>query len=94
MSFSTGSPDPGIKPMSFVSRTLADRFFTTEPRGKPPAWLQLYKAFHRYYLQSLGVVLPGPRAKKLNILGTEVPTKVFKVQASSYTDGKNKAQRK
>ena len=24
-------PDPGIKPVSLVSPTLADRFFTTEP---------------------------------------------------------------
>ena len=28
-------PDPGIKPVSPVFPALADRFFTTEPRGKP-----------------------------------------------------------
>ena len=28
-------PDPGIKPTSPVSPALADRFFTTEPPGKP-----------------------------------------------------------
>jgi len=28
-------PDPGIKPMSFVSHVLAGSFFTTEPPGKP-----------------------------------------------------------
>ena len=27
--------DPGIKPTSLVSPALADRFFTTEPPGKP-----------------------------------------------------------
>ena len=29
-------PDPGIEP---VSPALAGRFFTTEPPGKPVAWL-------------------------------------------------------
>ena len=35
--FSTSGdlPDPGIKPSSPVSPTLAGRFFTTEPLGKP-----------------------------------------------------------
>ena len=33
ISSSRGSPGPGIEPMSLV---LADRFFTTEPPGKPP----------------------------------------------------------
>ena len=28
-------PDPGVKPMSFVSPVLAGGFFTTEPPGKP-----------------------------------------------------------
>ena len=28
-------PDPGIKPTSPESPALADRFFTTEPAGKP-----------------------------------------------------------
>ena len=28
-------PDPGIKPTSLASPALADRFFTTEPPGKP-----------------------------------------------------------
>ena len=28
-------PDPGIKPMSLVSPTLAGRFFTADPPGKP-----------------------------------------------------------
>ena len=28
-------PNPGIKPVSLVSSVLADRFFTTEPPGKP-----------------------------------------------------------
>ena len=28
-------PDPGIKPMSLASTTLAGKFFTTEPPGKP-----------------------------------------------------------
>ena len=27
--------DPGIKPISKASPALADRFFTTEPHGKP-----------------------------------------------------------
>ena len=32
-------PDPGIKPVSLVSPSLADKFFTTEPLGKPyPPW--------------------------------------------------------
>ena len=29
-------PDPGLKPMSFVSPALAGRFFTTALSGKPP----------------------------------------------------------
>ena len=29
-------PDPGIEPASSVSPSLAGRFFTTEPPGKPP----------------------------------------------------------
>ena len=29
-------PNPGIKPTSLTSPVLADRFFTTEPPGKPP----------------------------------------------------------
>ena len=29
-------PNPGIKPMSLTSPVLAERFFTTEPPGKPP----------------------------------------------------------
>ena len=28
-------PDPGIKPMSLVSPALADKFFTSEPPGRP-----------------------------------------------------------
>ena len=28
-------PDPGIEPGSLISPTLAGRFFTTEPPGKP-----------------------------------------------------------
>ena len=28
-------PDPGIEPISPASPTPADRFFTTEPSGKP-----------------------------------------------------------
>ena len=28
-------PDPGIKPTSLVLPVLADRFFTTEPPGRP-----------------------------------------------------------
>ena len=28
-------PDPGIEPMGLTSPALADRFFTTEPPGKP-----------------------------------------------------------
>ena len=28
-------PDPGVKPTSLVSSALADRFFTSEPPGKP-----------------------------------------------------------
>ena len=28
-------PDPGIEPESLTSPVLADRFFTTEPSGKP-----------------------------------------------------------
>ena len=28
-------PDPGIKLVSLMSLALADRFFTTEPPGKP-----------------------------------------------------------
>ena len=28
-------PNPGIKPTSLISPALADRFFTTEPPGKP-----------------------------------------------------------
>ena len=33
---STGAlPDPGIEPMSSMSSSLAGRFFTTEPPGKP-----------------------------------------------------------
>ena len=28
-------PDPRMEPTSFVSPTLAGRFFTTEPPGKP-----------------------------------------------------------
>ena len=33
-------PNPGIKPMSAVSPTLAGRFFTTEPPEKPPKWYE------------------------------------------------------
>ena len=29
-------PDPGIKPMSLASPSLAGGFFTTTPSGKPP----------------------------------------------------------
>ena len=29
-------PDPGIEPMSLVSATIAGRFFTAKPPGKPP----------------------------------------------------------
>ena len=29
-------PNPGTEPVSLVSPTLADRFFTSEPPGKPP----------------------------------------------------------
>ena len=35
ISFSSDLPDPGIEPMSLVSPTLAGRFFTTGPPGKP-----------------------------------------------------------
>ena len=31
-----GLPDPGIKSTSPMSPSLADRFITTEPPGKPP----------------------------------------------------------
>ena len=31
-------PNPGIKPKSLSAPTLADRFFTTEPSGKPSLW--------------------------------------------------------
>ena len=41
-----------------------------------------------------GLSSQDPEQRKLNILGAEVSNKVFKVQASSYTDDKNKAQRK
>ena len=41
-----------------------------------------------------GLSSQDPEQRKLNILGTQVSNKVFKVQASSYTDDKNKAQRK
>ena len=34
ISFSRGSPDPGIEP---ASPALAGGFFTTEPLGKPPS---------------------------------------------------------
>ena len=34
-------PDPGIKPASLVSPTLADGFFTTVPTGKPFGNLQM-----------------------------------------------------
>ena len=46
ISFSRGSSDPGIKPMS---PTLASRFFTTEPPGKASA----SKAMSRRMLISL-----------------------------------------
>ena len=29
-------PDPGLKPASPVVPTMAGRFFTTDPSGKPP----------------------------------------------------------
>ena len=35
ISFSSDLPDPGIEPMSLASPTLAGRFFTTVPPGKP-----------------------------------------------------------
>ena len=35
ISFPRDLPNPGIKPMSLVSSTLAGRFFTTSPLGKP-----------------------------------------------------------
>ena len=35
-------PGPGIEP---VSPALAGRFFTTEPRGKPPRWAFFLKFF-------------------------------------------------
>ena len=35
ISFSRGPPDPGIRPTSPESPSLADGFSTTEPRGKP-----------------------------------------------------------
>ena len=30
-------PDPGIKPISLASPALTDKFYTTEPLGKPTA---------------------------------------------------------
>ena len=47
-------PDPGIKPMSFVSPALASGFFTTEPPGKP-AGSNIFYLFHNIacnFLQS------------------------------------------
>ena len=35
-------PNPGIKPMSPVSLALADRFFTTEPPGKPYTCMSMH----------------------------------------------------
>ena len=35
-SFPGDLPNPGIEPVSPVAPELADRFFTTEPPGKPP----------------------------------------------------------
>ena len=35
-------PDPGIKPMSLASTTLAGKFFTTEPLGKLLSCVQLF----------------------------------------------------
>jgi len=35
ISFSSDLPDPGMEPMSLASPTLAGRFFTTVPPGKP-----------------------------------------------------------
>ena len=35
ISYSGGLPDPGIETMSLASPSLAGRFFTTVPRGKP-----------------------------------------------------------
>ena len=37
ISFSRHLPDPGIKPKSLMSPTLAGRFFTTRPLRKPQA---------------------------------------------------------
>ena len=31
-------PDPGIETVSLMSPTLAGRFFTTQPPGKPPIY--------------------------------------------------------
>ena len=40
ISFSRDLPDPEIKPASPVPPALVDRFFTTEPLGKPVCGLQ------------------------------------------------------
>ena len=37
-------PEPGIEPVSLASPTLARRFFTTEPPGKPLTTTELVKS--------------------------------------------------
>ena len=40
-------PDPGIKPMSLASPTLAGRFFTAVPPEKPKYKMKNYKNLRR-----------------------------------------------
>ena len=43
-----GLPDPRIEPISPASPTLADRFFTTEPSGKPFLTKSYFISFQRW----------------------------------------------
>ena len=61
ISFSRGSSDPGIKPMS---PALAGRFFTTAPPGKSRALLQVPKYQDIYYKWNV--------IDKVSVLGSQI----------------------
>ena len=52
-------PDSGIKPASLMSPTLAGRFFTTEPPGKPIFCLSIIHLLSTYYLCDYWSICPS-----------------------------------
>ena len=58
-------PDPGIKPICLASSTLAGRFFTTAPLGKPqPECSSTDKWLNKFGIKWLGLASPHDRSRQ------------------------------